>query len=407
MRRRRDPLAQRRREHERLEGRARLAHALHGEVELALAIVIAADHRLDRARARVDRDERGRRAVGVGEPFRDRVACLLLEIEVDRRPHLQAAAEHLGRAVLVDQLLLDVVDEVLRRPFRAGEPHVLGLRKIGLVRLDVLRRRDLRLLEHRLQHQLASRGRGLWIRDRVVAARVGGDSRQERRLGDRQVFGAVLEVRQRRLLHAVGAVAEVDRVQVPLQDPLLRPAARPLELPGERGLAHLAPDRLLVAVERVLDELLGDRRAALDHLLLAKVGQECAADAAQVDPVVLPEAPVLDRDDRVPHRVGDLVVGDQRPSLGAAQDREDARRGLVRVVDVAVHLVVELPLRVELRDLARDRADQPKAERHRPEQPEDGEERKEAKPADPATRTRRLVPAERPQAADSSPYSPL
>jgi hypothetical protein len=52
-------------------------------------------------------------------------------------------------------------------------------------------------------------------------------------------------------------------------------------LPGERGLAHLAGDRLLVAVERVLDELLCDRGAALDDPLVADVGDERATDAAQ------------------------------------------------------------------------------------------------------------------------------
>ena len=209
------------------------------------------------------------------------------------------------------------------------------------------------------------------------------------------------EVDERRLLDAVGAVPEIDRVQVLLQDPLLRPRLRTLELPGERGLAHLAGDRLLVAVERVLHELLRDRRAALDDLLLADVRDEGAADAAQVDPVVLPEPPVLDRDDRVAHRVGDLVVLDQRACLGAAEDREDPLAA--RVVDVAVDLLVELALRVELAglDFSRDSTDQPEAERHRPEEAQDGEEREEAKPADPATPTRRSL-LERPQGADCS-----
>ena len=210
---------------------------------------------------------------------------------------------------------------------------------------------------------------------------------------------------ERRLLDPVGAVAEVDRVQVRLQDPLLRPGLRALELPRVGGLAHLAGDRLLVAVERVLDELLRDRRAALDDALAANVRDERAADATEVDPVVLPEAPVLDCDDRVPHRVGDLVVADQRPRLRAAQDGEDPRRLLVRVVDVAVHLLVQLALRIELAgvDLGGDGADQPEAERHRPDDQEDGEERKEAKLADPAARPRTLFPAEHPQGVHGSP----
>ena len=70
---RRDALLERVREHERLERRARLALALHGEVELALVEVLAADHREHVAGARVDRDERGRRPLRVGQPLVDRL----------------------------------------------------------------------------------------------------------------------------------------------------------------------------------------------------------------------------------------------------------------------------------------------------------------------------------------------
>ena len=62
-RRGRDPLRERRREHERLEGRAGLPLALDGEVELALREARAADHREDVARPRIDRDERRLRPV--------------------------------------------------------------------------------------------------------------------------------------------------------------------------------------------------------------------------------------------------------------------------------------------------------------------------------------------------------
>ena len=403
-RRRRDALAQRGREHERLERRAGLADTLDGEVELALAVVVAADHRPHRAVPRVDRDERRGRAVGLGQPLRDRLARLRLQGEVDRRLHLQAAAEHLGRAVLVDQLLLDVVDEVLRGPLDAAQADVVRVRQGRVVRLHELGERDLSLLEHRVEHGLAPEPGGARVRHRVVAARVGGDPGEERGLRDRQLLRAVAEVGEGSLLDAVGAVPEVDRVQVLLQDPLLRPVLRALELPGEGGLAHLPGDRLLVAFERVLDELLRDRRAPLDDLLLADVGDERPGDAADVDAVVLPEAAVLDRDDRVPHRVGDLVVVDERARLGAAEDGEDplARR----VVDVAVDLVVELPAGVELRDLAGDRPDHAEAERDRPEYEEDGEQRKEAKLADPAPGTRRLLPAKWPQGRQFSRAGP-
>ncbi len=123
---------------------------------------------------------------------------------------------------------------------------------------------------------------------RVVERRVGRQSCEERRLGQRQALGALAEVRPGGLLDPVGAVSEVDRVEVGEQDPILRPAL--LELPGERRLAHLPRDRSLVADVRVLDELLGDRGATLDDTLRANVLPQRAGDAARVDAVVLVEA---------------------------------------------------------------------------------------------------------------------
>ena len=70
------------------------------------------------------------------------------------------------------------------------------------------------------------------------------------------------EVHARGRLDPVGAVAEVDRVQVLGEDLLLGPLAR--EVVGERRLAQLLEDgAVALRLERVLDELLGDRRGAL------------------------------------------------------------------------------------------------------------------------------------------------
>ena len=72
-------------------------------------------------------------------------------------------------------------------------------------------------------------------------------------------------------LHAVGAVPEVDGVQVQLEDPLL--GVLLLEVVGERGLLELAPHVALGVEELVLDVLLGDRRAALDDPALLGVAR--------------------------------------------------------------------------------------------------------------------------------------
>ena len=76
---RRVALLQRGDEHERLEGRSRLALALGGQVELVLVVVLPAHHRLDLPVTRVDGDERAVRI------------ALLPEVVLDRAPRRSAA----------------------------------------------------------------------------------------------------------------------------------------------------------------------------------------------------------------------------------------------------------------------------------------------------------------------------
>src|SRR5439155_16945124 len=211
------------------------------------------------------------------------------------------------------------------------------------------------------------------VSDRIIEAGVGWDPRQQRRLGERELLGRLVEVDPRRLLDAVRSVAEVDRVQVRGQDPLLLPAL--LELPGERRLAHLPPERPLAPHAGVLDELLRDRRAALDDAFAADVRPERAHDAANVDAAVLVEAPVLGRDDGLLHPGRDLIRVDEDAILVAAQDGED--RLAVARVDVAVLLLVAVR-RIARGKLAGDRTDQPERERGRPEQAENENGREEA-----------------------------
>src|SRR5262249_37780634 len=105
------------------------------------------------------------------------------------------------------------------------------------------------------------------------------------------------EVRLRRRLDAVGVVPVVDGVQILVEDVVLRvPAA---ELDGEAGLFELALERTFPPDVEVPDELLRDRRAALDDLPRADVLPEGPRDAFVVDAAVLVEAPVLDGDRRL------------------------------------------------------------------------------------------------------------
>ena len=296
--------------------------------------------------------------------------------------HAEAAAEHAFRAELParDELLLHVLTEVRRLALHAREVH--GLR-LGHRRADVTAEvgaRDHPLLQHQAQHDRPPRRRELRVRDRVVAAWILGDAREQRGLRERQLQRAVPEVRAGGPLDAVGPVPEVDRVQVVGEDLVLRPVL--LELPGERRLLQLPRHATTAPGELVLDELLRDRRAALHGGLVADIGQECAPHAAKVDAAVLVEPFVLGRDDRLLHQRRDLPARHEDAALVAAQDVEN--RVPVGGVDVAVDLLVLLAQRVEPLELLPDRKDEAVRECGRREHAQHGEESEEAELPDPA-----------------------
>ncbi len=229
------------------------------------------------------------------------------------------------------------------------------------------------LLEHVLEHDRPPPlGRG-GVEQGVERARVGDHAREQRRLVVRELRRArrprrvpaarvlrarrdcrvvavlLAEVHARRGLDAVRAVAEVDRVQVLVEDLRPRPPAR--EVVGQRGLAQLLEDRAVVLLgQRVLDELLGDRRGALPRAA-GDVGQHRARDASQVDPGVGPESPILDRDDRAPHIRRDLLEAVDRLVIGRGEQPDQVPVVVVqvRVRRGSVHLPV-LDLRQVLGD---------------------------------------------------------
>jgi hypothetical protein len=125
---------------------------------------------------------------------------------------------------------------------------------------------------------------------------------------------------------------------------------------------------------------------------VADVLPERARYAAEIDAVVLVEALVLDRDDRLPHDRCDVFRVHENAALVAAQDGEDAAPvGRVHDrVDVRV-----LRRRVERRDLTRHRAHEPEREREARGDEENEQQRRKttlANSASPARRHPRLSP---------------
>ena len=175
------------------------------------------------------------------------------------------------------------------------------------------------------------------------------------------------EVGLRRRLDPVGALAEVDLVQVLGEDLVLVPVA--LELVGEGRLAELLEHgAAALGAKRVLDELLGDRRGTLGGALVEDVLEDGAADALVVDPAVLVEALVLDRHRGLLHHRGDVRRVDQDPALVVGQGGDLLA---VDVVDDRVLGVLELGAVLELGQVARDG-------HHDPEDPGDEGEHREA-----------------------------
>ena len=226
---------------------------------------------------------------------------------------------------------------------------------------------DVALFVHLFEHQVAPR-QGVFGEVLGVVGRGRGDDRgQGRRLPGLEHRRAGLgrgpavrvggaEVGPRGRLDPVGALAEVDRVQVLGEDLVLAPVA--LEPVGERRLPELLEERAAaLRGERVLDELLGDRRAALGGALAEDVLDQGAADALEVDPAVRVEARVLDRDHRVLDVGGDLRRAEQDLVLVAGQ-RADRFAGGVE--DLAVFRGLVLGEVVDRRQVAGDR-------RHHPE----------------------------------------
>ena len=233
------------------------------------------------------------------------------------------------------------------------------------------------LFVHLFQHQVAA-AEGVFGVDLGVEGRGRGDDPGQRRrlpglehrgagLGRRAAAGVgAAEVGAGGGLDPVGALAEVDRVEVLGEDFVLGPVA--LEPVGERRLAELLQDRAAAfGFERVLDELLGDRRGALLGALAEHVLDQGAGDALEVDPVVFVEAGVLDRDHRVLDVGGDLAGGEQDLVLVAGQGADRFARG---VVDLAVLRGLVLGEVVDRRQVLGDSGHHP--EDHR-DQGEDGE----------------------------------
>ena len=305
---------------------------------------------------------------------------------------LEAAAEGAPGAVEIHDLLAQPRGEVGRERVVARMVNLGGGRQLRVDALVVLRLGDVPLIQHLLEDQVAPVGRGLGVGARGEGRRRGDDARQHRRLRRGQLLGTRIvaaltaagvipaEVGAGGRLDPVGALAEVDGVEVLGEDLVLVPMA--LQLVGERRLAELLEDRpAALCLERVLDELLGDGRGALGGAAGQDVRQAGSEHALDVDAAVLVEALVLDRDRRLLH-VGRDLIGVGEDPVVVVEQRADPVALVVQ--DHRVLGRLELLLVLELRQVGRDRHHHPEEGRDDREQAEARQDDQQAELLDPA-----------------------
>ena len=205
-----------------LERRTRLHMALRGGVEGLVEVVLATVEGFDPAVVGVDRDEPGLHALGlVRRQGLDGLLRGLHPVLVEGRDDVVAAAVEL-RLVDVEfpqRLTPDEVPHVAllarQRGLLVRFPHVGHVDLVGLLLADEA------LVDHRLDHIVETVPVGLRIVRWIGRPRALDHRGQERRLADVEVLGRLVEVVLCGHLDAVGAPAQVDRVEVVREDLVL------------------------------------------------------------------------------------------------------------------------------------------------------------------------------------------
>ena len=222
------------------------------------------------------------------------------------------------------------VGDVVDRPVAGARHDLRRVREGGAL----VRRADELELGHGGEHRLLALLGAVEIARRRQPRRRLDQAGEQRGLGERNIARRLAEVTLRGLLDAVGAGAEINAVEIELEDLTL--GEFPLQPDRQQHLLQLAVDRALLRQKQILRQLLGDGGAALAHAAVQDIGDERARDPEGVDAVVLVKAAVLDGDEGLRHvtrqvlerqwLTGEVAAARQRAALGI--DDLDRRRPL-------------------------------------------------------------------------------
>ena len=128
-------------------------------------------------------------------------------------------------------------------------------------RFIILLLRDVALIQHARQHHIATRQRAAVGVERVKGRRRFGQTGDHRHFAQRKLVYRLAEVHLRGGADAIGAIAEIDLVQIELEDLIF--IQQLLNANGEKRLLDFAHQRTLRAQEEVTRQLLRNGARAL------------------------------------------------------------------------------------------------------------------------------------------------
>ena len=255
-------------------------------------------------------------AVLVGDqPGAQRFIRSRLQSLIEAGAHRQPGPVQNFFAIAGQQVAPDLLGEIggsdLFRllPMAKLEGLSFGLRCLGLGGCSVF--------DHPLQDPIAASFCRLREARRAVSVWCLGEPGEERSLTEGQIIERFVEIGERRSRDTVSTRAEIDFVQVELEDALLR--QRGLDAGGQQDLLDLAFDRNLVRQQHVFCDLLGDCRGTDRPAISAKpahIGDRRAQDRNGVDPVMVVKVFVFGRQKGVDDRLRDRLYRHENPPLG-------------------------------------------------------------------------------------------
>ncbi len=251
-----------------------------------------------------------------------------------------------------------------------GEAHALARRGCGLILGDEAG------VDHIGEDLLGPRGSAFPVARRAKLGRRFEQTGDDRRFVEGDLAGGLAEIAMRRSIDAIGAGAEIDAVEIDLEQLLLGEFV--LEPECELHLLDLAPEGPLGREEEILGELLRDGAAALDDMAGTHVDDGGAEQTEEIDAEMAVEAPILRGDDRVgqifrhvAHADGvakEIAVGGQQSAVARYQG--DARSPLgVRQIASLRQGQGEIAEEGAERDDTPDRENDPPAQRRPAETP--------------------------------------